>query len=393
MDTTVCPICKEKEHSILMSREVAHPLWWRDDKPDTTILQYVHCNSCGYIKLHPHFTVDEYEEIYRLTPGLDQTILSDKRRNLLSLRKDFILQFADHLKHDRIIEAGPAHGDFLMMLDMFHERIGIEPSETYSSSVKKDRPELTYYPYIVEEFSSNVSGMASSADLVTACHVLEHSFDPQGFVNELAQLMKKNGYLFIEVPSIEGMAKTEIPLYHNLYFGHVSQFSTSVITRIGVQSGLKPIRVEYTTEHRYPVIRGLFRKEQEAKESAEFFSMHAENIRRATGEAAKILHSALADPLRKKIIVWGCGQDLLDIISDLNDDELRAYHEKVLLADRNPGKQNLVFRNNSIKSPEAFDKEQVDTVIIASRSQLLQIDIGQDAESLFPQAEQLFPYK
>ena len=54
-----------------------------------------------------------------------------------------------------------------MLFDMFKERVGIEPSETYSNSVKQERPELTYYPYITEEFSQKFPEMNASADLVT----------------------------------------------------------------------------------------------------------------------------------------------------------------------------------------------------------------------------------
>jgi hypothetical protein len=389
----VCSVCKSRQSSLLMKREVAHPLWWMDDKPDTMTLRYVICEACGYIQLHPHLSQKEYDEIYRLTPGLDLKTLSEDRKKMLHLRKAFILKHADELKNGTVIEAGPAYGDFLVMFDSFKRRIGIEPSETYHGLVAKERPELEYYSCLLEDFLNTEPGFKECADLVTACHVLEHAFNPSDFIKELSKLVNQSGYLFIEVPSIEGMSEIEAPLYQNLYFGHVSQFSTSVITRIGVQAGLSPIYVEYTATNHYPVIRALFRKNQSVDKIRTLFFKHAENIEKLRVKACSIFTSLLLDDNKKHILVWGCGQDLLDIISSLKEKPLEQYQQKVLLSDRNPGKQQRFFRGVPIELPEANIDEPIDVVVIPSRSQLICIDIGREASALFPDAKIVYPYK
>ena len=97
------------------------------------------------------------------------------------------------------------------------------------------------------------------------------------------------------------------------------------------------------------------------------------------------------DDKNRKIIIWGCGQDLTDLIPSIEKGNF-TDHDKILLADRNPGKQGQIIQNIPIKDPEEHLKEPVDTVIIPSRSQLLRINIGEDAKSLFPKAKQIFPY-
>lgn len=387
-----CPVCKNTLCSPLIEQTVAHPLWWLDGKPEKMILRYVICEECSHIMLHPHLSPQEYDEIYRLTPGLDSKVLSEDRKKMLMDRKHFILKHANGLGKDILIEAGPAYGDFLMMFDFFKHRIGIEPSLTYREFVERERPELDYYPCLMEHFIQANPEYKEKADLVTACHVLEHSFDPAAFVDDLSKLITKGGYLYIEVPSIEGMALTEAPLYQNLYFGHVSQFSIPVITRLGIQSGLDPVCIEYSISRNYPVVRSLFKKNKGVEEIRAFFLTHSQNIRKMTEKADNILVSFLSDESKNHIMIWGCGQDLMDIILTLKGRDLQLYRQKVLLVDRNPDKQGKFFLGVEIQDPEVFIDEQIDMIIIPSRSQLLRIDIGQDALKLFPSAEIIYPY-
>ncbi len=392
-ETPQCPVCRSKPYSVLTEKQAVHPLWWKRGKPHALALRYVLCDTCGYIRLFPHLTAEEYDEVYRSTPGLDKAILSAERSAMLARRKDFILKHATTLYHGRMIEAGPAHGDFLWLFDSFKTRIGIEPSETYCASVQKERPQLTYYPTIVEAFHRTVSGMKNSADLVAACHVLEHAFDPQNFVNELEKLLKRDGYLFLEVPSIEGMAVTPNPLYLNLYYGHVSQFSVSVVTRIGVQAGLTPITVQVGTEAEYPVIRALFQKRQGIGDIRQAFLTHLRNIEDGLSQSFKICKQILTDPAFENILIWGCGQDLLDVLTGFDDEQFEVIRTKIKLADRNKNKQGLRFRKCEICDPDVYKNEAIDVIIIPSRSQLLRIDIGNDAKVLFPKVKQIFPFQ
>lgn len=141
-------------------------------------------------------------------------------------------------------------------------------------------------------------------DLIISRHVLEHLFDPLGFLQALALAVSWEGFetrLFIEVPCID----KAIPIARtsDFFYEHNSNFTTNSFTKL-LQRCSKEVELierSYDDEIVYGFVRIGVRKRQVllAKESIDF-SDKAQNIKSAV---TSHLNRMFEDG--KKIAIWG----------------------------------------------------------------------------------------
>lgn len=386
-----CSVCNGKQTKALLDTQVAHPLWWKDQYADTSQLRYALCENCGYIFLWPRFSVEEYRDIYANTPGLNRNEIKRAREGMLLARKAFIDAHTQVGNETTILEVGTAYGDFINLFSA-KRKIGVEPSNTYIETAQAEGSPVEYFPYVMEQAIENAPELKEVADFAMACHVLEHSLNPMQFVAELVKTVKPGGEVFIEVPSIEGMAETPSPLYQNLYFGHVSQFSVPVINRIGACNGLIPIAIQYAANDNYPVIQVLFKKGESVGDIEARFNTHAKATREALTSGLTLLKDVLSDEGNQKILIWGCGQDLFDVVSMLDSDYTKLFKQKVHLVDRNKEKQQRSFAEVVITDPEEKRNENYDAILIATRSEIINAAIEKDCKEHFPNTPIIFTF-
>jgi SAM-dependent methyltransferase len=89
-------------------------------------------------------------------------------------------------------------------------------------------------------------------DLAVLIHVLEHVPDPVGMLRRVAQLLKPDGELALEVPNVDDVlvAKYRIPGYLSFYYqkGHLWYFSKSTLTKVLNKAGFNA-SVEYVQRY------------------------------------------------------------------------------------------------------------------------------------------------
>jgi SAM-dependent methyltransferase len=88
-------------------------------------------------------------------------------------------------------------------------------------------------------------------DVVVMMHVLEHVYDPVGFVKEAAARLREGGLLLVNVPTADGLMPR---LLRRRWYGfqptqHVHQFSRRALRQIAPQAGLGPLRVTSESLH------------------------------------------------------------------------------------------------------------------------------------------------
>jgi 2-polyprenyl-3-methyl-5-hydroxy-6-metoxy-1,4-benzoquinol methylase len=76
-------------------------------------------------------------------------------------------------------------------------------------------------------------------DLVTAIHVLEHVSKPLDYLKKMTNLVKKGGYLVIEVPTWKSPGGS-------LRFAHLYHFEPDVLKLMCAQVGLTVEHTEFT---------------------------------------------------------------------------------------------------------------------------------------------------
>jgi len=383
MTTNNCHICGESKWKLLYSKLVVHPLWGVTGEESNFPLNYFNCQECGLIKLDPVLSFEQSRQYYEMSSAPSQASFG-KRAPMLEQRRAFLLQHLGPGAIGRVVEVGPAYGDFLLTLESADERIGIEPSTKYCDFVKEKHPELRYYPFMLESLSLDAPELIGTAELVVSCNVLEHTTNPKTFVQSLMKVVRQDGLLLLEVPGVEAMSECPTPCYQTLHPGHIYQFSAPTVNRLCASIGLQLVAMESSSTLDYPVLRALFRKSATADLIASLFRRHCDGIDAQTSIAKQAMLEAVDRCSRS--VIWGCGQDLLDILNICSEAERVRINELATVIDRNGKKQGKRCFEVTVASPDDVS-EAVDLVVIPSRSEILCEDIRSAALTRFPGAE------
>lgn len=380
-----CAVCSNNLCEEVYSNDVLHPLWWKGEEYSATRLRYVICTGCGFVTQFPPLHSDIISKYYKHseTPSRDSFL---QRVPLFKDRKDFIFEEDTDLQYGRVIEVGAAYGDFLALLTEFNERIAIEPSVTYGQTLKQLGSDIQLVPNLLEEMDQFEIDVKESADLVVAAHVLEHTSDPYGFVSKLLSMVKENGYLMLEVPSLEEFSHCEKPIFQNFFFGHLHHFSLETLNMLCLSHSLSYIKSDRTRDDSYPVIRVLYQKRNMVAKNTARFNRCMDIMRSEYEVAIKQLLQLIADTKEDKVLIWGCGDDLIRLVGYLSDSQLDELKHGVVLCDRSAQKQNRELFGMKISSPELMAQEPFSDVVVAVKSQILSKYIVADAEVLFPNA-------
>ena len=118
----------------------------------------------------------------------------------------------------RIVEIGCGKGTFLgLLLDLGLDAYGVDP--TYEG----DNPRV-----VKAEFNEESASM--EADLVILRHVLEHIPDPAGMLKTIARLNRRQGQIYIEIPSLDWILDNGA--FWDFSYEHSNYFSEDVLGRI-----------------------------------------------------------------------------------------------------------------------------------------------------------------
>lgn len=386
-----CDVCYGNMWKPVYRKKILHPLWWLSDDSITIDLNYIICQECGYITLFPRMRPDEYEKYYRLAPTPSQDAFP-MRAAILEERKAFILNHINGSGLDVVVEVGSAYGDFLLLLKDVKKRVGIEPSSTYCEFIESSNIPVEYYQCVIEDVPENAPELISSADLAVASNVLEHAFDPRDFIRNLSGLVRPDGHVYIEVPLVEAMAECNEPVYQTIHFGHISQFSESVLNKLCISESLELVAMECSVKDNYPLVRALYKKLHRADNIEKLFRSHCDALDKQALLAKEILMGQVTSNNLKQTVVWGCGQDLLDVLNLLDDSELELLMTRSKIVDMNKDKQHKKLAGIEILDPAALSFQQIKAVVNSSRSKLIQHDIINNAGKIFPDAEIILLY-
>jgi 2-polyprenyl-3-methyl-5-hydroxy-6-metoxy-1,4-benzoquinol methylase len=199
----------------------------------------VMCRQCGLIYLNPRPTAQDYDGFYRdwyhrLYPSraafhsgaLGGRIVVEAAR----LRRDAYEQYLSGPV--RLLEVGCGEGAFLKALEETNpdwdlQGIDLAPVEVAACHEKG----LPVVCGRLEDFPS------APNTHVAAFHVLEHSLDPQALLQEMANRIAPDGYLFLEVPNILGSWQG----LGMIHVAHPYQFALPTLTAMIAKAGLSVI--------------------------------------------------------------------------------------------------------------------------------------------------------
>ncbi len=150
----------------------------------------------------------------------------------------------------RLLDFGCGASGFLRLAkDFAAEVTGVEPEARVRS----------HYEGILN-IGPSLESVGTGYDLITAFHVVEHLSDPRSSLSTLAQRLKPEGRMVVEVPSASDVLLT---LYHcdafkrfTYWSQHLFLFTASTLETLARQSGLRVVAMQFY--QRYPISNHLY---------------------------------------------------------------------------------------------------------------------------------------
>lgn len=157
---------------------------------------------------------------------------------------------------NKMLDVGCKGGSLLIEeKDRFKHGFGIDISEEVIALARKNVLEQGISKKISFKQADLEKGLPFSKgefDIVTCMAVLEHLFDPEKAVREMCRVIKKNGYLIIEVPNIAWLPR-RLSLFFGLRprtswapgwdGGHLNYFTFSSLKKLLANSGFNVVKI------------------------------------------------------------------------------------------------------------------------------------------------------
>ncbi len=206
------------------------------------------CRNCGLIRTDPQFDLNSLEHFYK---SLYRNLYSGGK----SIQEEFQLQVQRGQKILKFINSNASHHN----QDSFTSRILFEIGTCAGGILVPFKEEgWTVYGCDFDErylkFGRSQSlnlqhgGMEKlvqldvKPDIIILSHVLEHISNPDGFLENLKDLFKKNTLLFIEVPGVlnlrNGYANDFLRYLQN---AHLYHYSLDTLSTLMVENGFELI--------------------------------------------------------------------------------------------------------------------------------------------------------
>jgi SAM-dependent methyltransferase len=228
-----CPNCKS--NSIVQYRQVIQP-------PDvayeimpgvkvnaTVISRYYICQNCNLIFQNPRLSDTDLDRFYsqgyyrRTIDATKEEMNFDEESRAkvdVAIVKKIIGDVESHL------DIGSGRGYLLEGIGA-NIKVGVDANIDYIKAKS------------VSIYSDINQVPQKQFDLVTAIHVLEHVSKPLDYLKKMTNLVKKGGYLVIEVPTWKSPGGS-------LRFAHLYHFEPDVLKLMCAQVGLTVEHTEFT---------------------------------------------------------------------------------------------------------------------------------------------------
>lgn len=202
-------------------------------------LRSIACTECGLIRTDPMPTPAELAEYYANAYRADYQLAfagGPPRHHLnrsareAAFRADLL---APMLRPGaRVLDFGSGSGEFLAAVRARGcEAIGVEPGRDYAAYARQ-----THGVEVLDD-AGDERFEASTFDVITTHHVMEHLRDPADVMERLARWLKPDGVLYAAVPN---MAATAKPPHERFHFAHVHGFVRETFDLTARRAGLVP---------------------------------------------------------------------------------------------------------------------------------------------------------
>jgi len=134
----------------------------------------------------------------------------------------------------KMLDVGTGGGEFAyLMQTLGHDVSGIEPNKGYAEYSREE-----YGLKVQIGFIQDINQAPESFDLITIWHVLEHTENPHDVLTKLHSLLKSQGILVVEVPTIEATCQSPKSTFHE---AHIFNFNLATLNKLAEKVGFTQV--------------------------------------------------------------------------------------------------------------------------------------------------------
>lgn len=202
-------------------------------------------------------------------------------------------------------------------------------------------------------------------DLAVFVHSLEHYLDFKSAILSAKKMLKKDGYLYIEVPDASKYCDIDAVPYTMFTLEHTFHLTLDTIDNIARVCGLTLIdKNSFYKANSYHVLYGLFKNNGKIEEAI-YSSCAKDAVKKYSRFCAEKIKPSIEkyEKTQEKLILWGVGASTALLLNE-NFDNCNV----ISLIDRNPARQGLSYKIGSkellIEDPSTIKDEEATIVIL-----------------------------
>jgi SAM-dependent methyltransferase len=363
-----CPICGTSECEVLHKQQFVLP----EGHPQAAGYNIVCCEGCGFVFADTTVSQQDYDNFYSKNSIYQDKATStgggDKPWDAERL-KSTAAKIAEYLpdKNSSIIDIGCANGGLLKSLrDLgFNYLQGIDPSPVCVANTKMQGIAATR-----GTLSSIMSMQMGQFDCVLLSHVLEHVGDLRGAISAIANYLKPEGFVYIEVPDASRYHEFVTSPFQDFNTEHINHFSSQSLSNLFSFNrwsikGNGRTEISSSENTQYPVVYGVFNRKgvinsfDKDNSLRDQINLYINKSSAIMVDIDQKIKSVLAGT--EKVIVWGTGQLVMKLLSEtsLGNAKIEAF------VDSNPINQGNILHGVCILSPSQIESIQL-PIIVAS---------------------------
>ncbi|EDP63540.1 putative NDP-hexose methyltransferase protein [alpha proteobacterium BAL199] len=228
--TDVCPLCEAAGARVVY--ETQAQMFWVVADPALTDrfapVRLRQCDACGHV-FNRELAPETISEIYRRQTATNRPVSADMHK-----RYDTLLEFlgSDRLVGKRILEVGGGTGSLARLLaDLGADVTVVEPNDELQSLLGDQADRIR----VINDFFGPGT-LDETFDGVICRQVVEHIADVRPFVRALGAAVNQDGFAYIEVPTLEFIAKTGA--YMEVHVQHLHYLDDATRRRLLADAGL-----------------------------------------------------------------------------------------------------------------------------------------------------------
>lgn len=334
-----CPLCEsEKGHRIY---KLCDNFKIMGESFPESPAYIARCDSCGLLYTDTEATQQDFLSYYinnavapKYYDMFGKKDTDEYYQHLLDLISPYINS------RSKILDVAGSWGEFGVFLknNGFKDVMVLDPNETCIEGAKEK--ELAVFL----SDSTDMSKISdNSMDMIILNHTMEHILDIKSTMNEIERILKGDGYIFIELPDVEGYSEEDTAPFNFLTYEHVVHMSMNDLENLCSIYGYEMLEKGhyYKKVSNYPSIYAILKKGQVHKVR---FSDKSEECMKQYIEKSRDVLEKFLKPLREsgeELILWGIGASTTILLEAFEGCNVKA------LIDRNPSRQGLGFVLNS----------------------------------------------